>query len=273
MRALGPLSPDFRNRSNSEPAREAIVQRSYHRLLVFVALAIRNRQFRRLQLGSPRPLRRRQNSRRGENHFRPVPACHGYFCSPPRRRRRRIGGGPQASACTCWRLSCSYGRSSPPGKNGRLSPLPGNDPIMFSVGGHTLTSATPSIRPICSSGWDASWRLRHSLWSLCSYLSRCDLYGRGAREERNFLRSSMRDEYEAFRNATGFFWPKFRLARRQLSPCRRDRNAARTASPRIARRASRSCCPRRFSSSDRASCRARHCRRPPPPPRRLSPSP
>jgi protein-S-isoprenylcysteine O-methyltransferase Ste14 len=34
-------------------------------------------------------------------------------------------------------------------------------------------------------------------------------------EERNFLRSSMRDEYEAFRNATGFFWPKLRLARRQ----------------------------------------------------------
>jgi protein-S-isoprenylcysteine O-methyltransferase Ste14 len=34
-------------------------------------------------------------------------------------------------------------------------------------------------------------------------------------EERNFMRSSMRDEYERFRNATGFFWPKFRLARRQ----------------------------------------------------------
>ena len=34
-------------------------------------------------------------------------------------------------------------------------------------------------------------------------------------EERNFLRSSMRDEYEAFRKATGFFWPKLRLARRQ----------------------------------------------------------
>jgi hypothetical protein len=34
-------------------------------------------------------------------------------------------------------------------------------------------------------------------------------------EERNFLHSSMRDEYEAFRNATGFFWPKLRLARRQ----------------------------------------------------------
>jgi protein-S-isoprenylcysteine O-methyltransferase Ste14 len=34
-------------------------------------------------------------------------------------------------------------------------------------------------------------------------------------EERNFLRSTMRDEYEAFRNATGFFWPKLRLARRQ----------------------------------------------------------
>jgi protein-S-isoprenylcysteine O-methyltransferase Ste14 len=34
-------------------------------------------------------------------------------------------------------------------------------------------------------------------------------------EERNFLRSSMRDEYERFRNATGFFWPKLRVARRQ----------------------------------------------------------
>ncbi len=34
-------------------------------------------------------------------------------------------------------------------------------------------------------------------------------------EERSFLRSSMHDEYEGFRNATGFFWPKFRLARRQ----------------------------------------------------------
>jgi protein-S-isoprenylcysteine O-methyltransferase Ste14 len=35
-------------------------------------------------------------------------------------------------------------------------------------------------------------------------------------EERNFLSSSMRDEYDAFRSATGFFWPKFRPARRQL---------------------------------------------------------
>jgi protein-S-isoprenylcysteine O-methyltransferase Ste14 len=34
-------------------------------------------------------------------------------------------------------------------------------------------------------------------------------------EERNFLRSSMRDEFEAFRNTTGFFWPKLRLARRR----------------------------------------------------------
>ncbi len=35
-------------------------------------------------------------------------------------------------------------------------------------------------------------------------------------EERDFLRSSIRDEYEAFRKSTGLFWPKLRLARRQL---------------------------------------------------------
>jgi protein-S-isoprenylcysteine O-methyltransferase Ste14 len=35
-------------------------------------------------------------------------------------------------------------------------------------------------------------------------------------EERHFLRSAMRDEYEAFRKSTGLFWPKLRLARRQL---------------------------------------------------------
>jgi protein-S-isoprenylcysteine O-methyltransferase Ste14 len=33
-------------------------------------------------------------------------------------------------------------------------------------------------------------------------------------EERNFSRSAISDEYEAFRKATGFFWPKVRLARR-----------------------------------------------------------
>jgi len=33
-------------------------------------------------------------------------------------------------------------------------------------------------------------------------------------EERNFSRSAISDEYEAFRKATGFFWPKLRLARR-----------------------------------------------------------
>jgi protein-S-isoprenylcysteine O-methyltransferase Ste14 len=35
-------------------------------------------------------------------------------------------------------------------------------------------------------------------------------------EERNFLRSAMRDEYEALRKSAGLFWPKLRLARRQL---------------------------------------------------------
>jgi protein-S-isoprenylcysteine O-methyltransferase Ste14 len=35
-------------------------------------------------------------------------------------------------------------------------------------------------------------------------------------EERDFSRSSLRDEYEAFRKSTGLFWPKLRLARRQL---------------------------------------------------------
>ena len=34
-------------------------------------------------------------------------------------------------------------------------------------------------------------------------------------EERNFSRSSIRDEYEAFRKSTGLFWPKLKLARRQ----------------------------------------------------------
>ena len=33
-------------------------------------------------------------------------------------------------------------------------------------------------------------------------------------EERNFSRSAISDEYESFRKATGFFWPKLRLARR-----------------------------------------------------------
>ena len=33
-------------------------------------------------------------------------------------------------------------------------------------------------------------------------------------EERNFLRSAISDEYEAFRKSTGLFWPKLRLARR-----------------------------------------------------------
>ena len=34
-------------------------------------------------------------------------------------------------------------------------------------------------------------------------------------EERNFLRSTIHDEYEAFRKETGFFWPKLSLAPRQ----------------------------------------------------------
>jgi protein-S-isoprenylcysteine O-methyltransferase Ste14 len=60
-------------------------------------------------------------------------------------------------------------------------------------------------------------------------------------EERNFSRSAISDEYEAFRKRTGFFWPKVRLARRQLrsvSPHRRDQNEARIESSRIGRRAS-----------------------------------
>jgi protein-S-isoprenylcysteine O-methyltransferase Ste14 len=35
-------------------------------------------------------------------------------------------------------------------------------------------------------------------------------------EERGFLRSAMRDEYESLRKSTGLFWPKFSLTRRQL---------------------------------------------------------
>jgi protein-S-isoprenylcysteine O-methyltransferase Ste14 len=34
-------------------------------------------------------------------------------------------------------------------------------------------------------------------------------------EERNFSRSAISGEYEAFRRSTGLFWPKLRLARRQ----------------------------------------------------------
>jgi protein-S-isoprenylcysteine O-methyltransferase Ste14 len=34
-------------------------------------------------------------------------------------------------------------------------------------------------------------------------------------EERDFSRSAIHAEYEAFRRETGFFWPKLRLARRQ----------------------------------------------------------
>jgi protein-S-isoprenylcysteine O-methyltransferase Ste14 len=60
-------------------------------------------------------------------------------------------------------------------------------------------------------------------------------------EERSFSRSAMSEEYDAFRKATGFFWPKLRLGRRQrqsVSPHGPDRNAARTESSRIGRRAS-----------------------------------
>jgi hypothetical protein len=74
-------SPVFAARSPSTlgfgQGEKQFVQRSFHRLLVFFALAVGNGRFRRLQLGGPRPLRRRENSGRGENHFRPVPACHG----------------------------------------------------------------------------------------------------------------------------------------------------------------------------------------------------
>jgi protein-S-isoprenylcysteine O-methyltransferase Ste14 len=34
-------------------------------------------------------------------------------------------------------------------------------------------------------------------------------------EQRNFSRSALRDEYEAYQKGTGFFWPKLRQARRQ----------------------------------------------------------
>jgi protein-S-isoprenylcysteine O-methyltransferase Ste14 len=81
-----------------------------------------------------------------------------------------------------------------------------------------------------------------SLVLLLVFLSLAVIYTIAALgEERNFLHSSMRDEYEAFRKATGFFWPKLRLARHQLqsvSPHPRDQNAARSEPSRIGRRAS-----------------------------------
>jgi protein-S-isoprenylcysteine O-methyltransferase Ste14 len=55
-----------------------------------------------------------------------------------------------------------------------------------------------------------------SLILLLVFLSLAVIYTIAALgEERNFSRSPIRDEYEAFRKSTGLFWPKLRLARRQ----------------------------------------------------------
>ena len=55
-------------------------------------------------------------------------------------------------------------------------------------------------------------------WSfimLSIFLALTAVYTVAARgEERDFSRSALRDEYAMFRKATGFFWPKLRLARR-----------------------------------------------------------
>jgi protein-S-isoprenylcysteine O-methyltransferase Ste14 len=56
-----------------------------------------------------------------------------------------------------------------------------------------------------------------SLIMLILFLSLAAIYTVAALgEERDFLRSDMRDEYEALRKSTGLFWPKLRLARRYL---------------------------------------------------------
>ena len=60
-------------------------------------------------------------------------------------------------------------------------------------------------------------------------------------EERNFLRSPIRDEYEAFRQATGFFWPKLTPARPRLPPVslrQPDQQAAQSEPRRTGRPAS-----------------------------------
>jgi protein-S-isoprenylcysteine O-methyltransferase Ste14 len=52
---------------------------------------------------------------------------------------------------------------------------------------------------------------------LIIFLSLAAIYTTAALGEQcNFLRSALHDEYEAYRKETGFFWPKLRLARRQL---------------------------------------------------------
>jgi protein-S-isoprenylcysteine O-methyltransferase Ste14 len=60
-------------------------------------------------------------------------------------------------------------------------------------------------------------------------------------EERNFLSSPMHDEYEAFRQATGLFWPKIRLPRPRLPPVslrQPDQQAGPSEPPRTGRPAS-----------------------------------
>jgi protein-S-isoprenylcysteine O-methyltransferase Ste14 len=56
-----------------------------------------------------------------------------------------------------------------------------------------------------------------SLISLILFLALAALYTVAALgEERGFSHSILHDEYEAYRKRTGFFWPKLRLASRQL---------------------------------------------------------
>ena len=191
-----------------------VVRVPFHRWLAFVASIVGHSRFRLIRMGRSRSLRRRQNSGRNASRRRPVLGRHR------RLPVRSLGDERHGLASRDRLLPASLGdRPLRMGGSGHQTKQAGNGLRRRPARSRLPVGPYAYIRHPFYTAYLLFWLgcaiATSSLILFLVFLSLAVLYTIAALgEERNFSRSAISDEYEAFRKATGFFWPKLRLARR-----------------------------------------------------------